>query len=146
MSQSTRFSVAIHLLVALALRDDRLTSEELAWSAGTNASMVRRILGSLARAGLVASIAGPTGGAEIAKDPRRIALVDVLRAVDLQPPSGVHSPNPECPLGSILDVPLTRVFAEAEEAAEAVLEHKTVHDIAVMARRRIGRAPRKRGS
>lgn len=140
MSRSTRFSVAIHILVALALRKERLNSDELAWSIDTNPSMVRRILGSLGKAGLVVSQAGPSGGAEIAKDARRISLLDVLRAVELKPSSGVHAPNPECPLGAVLDEPLCAVLGEAERASERVLAQKTIDDVARMARRRIARA------
>jgi len=139
MAQSTRFSVSIHILVALALRTERLNSEALAWSIGTNPSMVRRILASLNRAGLVSSHAGPAGGAQLAKDARRISLLDVLQAVELKPPSGVHTPNPECPLGAVLDEPLAAVLDEAEDAAERVLAHKTVHEVAQLARRRIAR-------
>ncbi len=140
MSQSTRFSVAIHILVALTLRKaDRLTSEELAWSIDTNASMVRRILTSLNRAGLVSSHAGPAGGAVLDKDPKRISLLDVLLAVELKPSSGVHTPNPECPLGAVLEEPLCAVLTEAEKASQRVLSQKTVREVATTIGRRVGR-------
>lgn len=141
MSQSTRFSVAIHILVSLTLqrRDERLNSESLAWSIDTNPSMVRRILASLNRAGLVSSTAGPAGGSKLAKDPRRITLMDVLQAVELKPSSSVHAPNPECPLGAVLDEPLSAVLGEAEKASQRVLAQKTIYGVAQMARRRIAR-------
>ncbi len=142
MSQSTRFPVAIHILVSLALLTERLSSESLAWSIDTNPSRVRRILMSLNRAGLVTSQAGAAGGAKLAKDPRRITLLDVLHAVELKPSTGVHTPNPECPLGAILGEPLQAVLEEAEQAAERVLAQKTVYEIAEKARKRIARRAR----
>ncbi len=145
MPQSTRFPVAIHILIALTLRTDRLNSEDLAWSVDTNPSMVRRILASLNRAGLVTSQAGAAGGATIAKDPRQITLLDVLQAVELKPSIGVHTPNPECPLGAILGEPLQAVLDEAEGAAEQVLAESTVYDVAQIAQRRIARRAKKPG-
>ena len=139
MPRSTRFPVAVHILVSLALRPERLNSEELAWSVDTNASMIRRILGSLARAGLVTSQSGAAGGAELAVDPKQIRLLDVLRAVELKPAVGVHTPNPECPLGAILEDPLQEVLDAAEAASERVLAQKTVYEVAQEARRRIAR-------
>ena len=140
--QSTRFSVAVHILVSLAL-SGRLNSEELAWSIDTNASMVRRILASLKKSGLVDSRAGPDGGAEIARDPKRITLLEVLHAVELKPATGVHRPNRECPLGAVIDAPLAAVLAEADQASEQVLDQKTVHDVARTVRRRIVQRARK---
>ena len=144
MPQSTRFSVATHILVSLALRTDRLNSEALAWSVDTNPSMVRRILASLNRAGLVASQTGAAGGVTIAKDPKRITLLDVLHAVELKPSIGVHTPNPECPLGAILGEPLQGVLDEAEAASEQVLAENTVYEVARVARRRIAERANKR--
>lgn len=135
--QSKRFSVAIHILVALTLRKQRLSSEQLAWSIGTNPSMVRRILGMLTKAGLVSSHSGPAGGADLARDPRKVDLLQVLRAVELRPSTGVHSPNPKCPLGAVLAQPLGKVLQGAERASEEVLAQTTVHAVAQMARRRI---------
>ena len=143
MPQSTRFPVAIHILVSLSLQTDRLNSESLAWSIDTNPSMVRRILASLNRAGLVSSQAGAAGGATIAKDPRRITLLDVLHAVELKPSIGVHTPNPKCPLGAILGEPLQAVLDEADEAAEQVLAQQTVYQVAQKARKRIARRGRR---
>ena len=143
MFQSTRFPAAVHILVSLTLRTDRLNSVQLAWSVDTNPSMVRRILVSLNRAGLVASQTGAAGGARLALDPRRITLLDVLRAVELKPAVGVHTPNPECPLGAILGEPLQALLDEADRARERVLAQKTVYQIAQKARARIASRARK---
>ncbi len=144
MARSTRFAVAIHILVSLGLRDERLSSEGLAWSIDTNPSMVRRILGSLKKAGLVHSQPGAAGGAELAADPARITLLDVFRAVALSPASGVHRANPECPLGAVIDEPLRAVLDEAARASEQVLASKTLLEVSEAVRRQIVRRARKK--
>jgi Rrf2 family protein len=145
MSRNTQFPVAIHILVALTLRDEWLNSEALAWSIGTNASLVRRLLLPLNRAGFITSRPGPTGGVKLAQDPRDISLLEVLRAVEVRSSLSVHEPNPECPLGAILGGTLRTVLDEAEEAAERVLASKNVHEVAQEARREIARRAKKSG-
>lgn len=148
MSRNTRFPVAVHILVALALRDETLSSGALAWSIDTNASLVRRILGALKEAGLVQSRTGPKGGVRLAREPRRIPLLRVLEAVEVAPSAlSLHAPNPECPLGAIIEDPLTAVLQEAEDAARRVLAARTVDDVARQARKLIvRRAKGKRSS
>lgn len=144
MPQSTRFPVALHILISLTLRPDEwMNSESLAWSINTNASMVRRILSSLGRAGLVTSQAGISGGAKLALDPDRITLLDVYRAVHLKPKLGVHAPNEKCPLGAVLEEPLRAILDETDAAAERVLSEKTISEIAELARKRIVKRARK---
>jgi len=62
MNQSTRFSVAVHVAVLLAGGACRSqTSAAIARSVNTNPVVVRRVLGSLAAAGLVVSERGAAG-------------------------------------------------------------------------------------
>ena len=143
MSKSTRFPVAVHILVALVTkRTEWLNSESLAWSIGTNASMVRRVLAALKRAGLVACQAGIAGGATLAIHPERITLLDVYQAVKLKSNIGVHKPNPECPMGAVIDGPLQAGLDESEEAVNGVLSGKTIAGVTeetvqrIVARRR----------
>ena len=130
MSQSTRFPVGVHILVALVTkRTEWLNSESLAWSIGTNASMVRRILAALNRAGLVTCQAGVAGGAKLAKPPEQITLLDVYQAVKLKSNVGVHTPNPECPMGAVIGGPLQAILDETEEAVNRVLSGKTIAEV-----------------
>lgn len=138
MSQSTRFPVAVHILVALATkRSEWLNSESLAWSIDTNASMVRRILSALGLAGLVTSQAGVAGGAKLAKDTEEITLLDVYQAVKLKSKVGVHTPNPKCPMGAIIAEPLQDLLNETEQAMHQVLAAKTIAEFSDDTVRRI---------
>ena len=82
MAANSRFAMATHILTALAVEDDKLSSTYLADSLNTNPVVVRRILSELAKAGLLETEAGRAGGARLAKKPEAISLYDVYAAVD----------------------------------------------------------------
>ena len=88
-----------------------------------------------------------TRGAEFSESsdrgPKRITLLEVLHAVELKPATGVHRPNRKCPLGAVIDAPLAAVFAEADQAAEQVLDQKTLYDVARTVQRRIAQRARR---
>jgi len=62
----------------------------------------------------------------IALDAERITLLDVYRAVKLKSNIGVHTPNPECPMGAIIAEPLQAVLDETEAAVNLVLSGNTI--------------------
>jgi len=132
MSRATRFSVAVH---ALALIDhfggERISSDLIAGSVGTNASFVRRILAMLSHAGLVKSSAG-VAGAHLARPPGKITLLDVYHAVDMEDEHrlAVHDePNPRCAVGRHIQGALDAAIGPAEEAFEAQLKRRTLADV-----------------
>ena len=82
-SVSSRFAVAIHIVAAVALYpNERVTSEFLASSIGTNPVVVRRISKMLADAGLIRVRAG-VGGAELTRPLQQkdgsVVVPEVLR-------------------------------------------------------------------
>jgi len=105
-----------------------MTSDQIAFSIGTNAVVVRRILGELSRAGLVHSQVGKAGGTQMARSPEHIDLYEVYRAVD---DAGVFAHperpgNPACPVGRCMHGLLEDVFAHAERAVETALRRQTI--------------------
>lgn len=129
---NSRFAVAVHILTLLEQGGgEPLASEYVAGSVNTNASLVRRLLGSMARAGLTTSQFGAGGGALLARPADRITLGDVYRAVDEGGLFGMHreGPNLACPVGRhIQDALETRITA-AERALEAELDRTTIADL-----------------
>ncbi len=130
---NSRFAIALHVLTFLALAgDEPTTSEYIAGSVSTNPVVIRRILGELRRAGLVTAQRGVGGGANLARPPSRITLLDVYRAMAeadlfaLHP----HSPNPHCTCGGNIQPVLRGVFGAAESAVEDVLAGITVAQMA----------------
>lgn len=132
MTRSSRFSTAVHILTLLAMqKEEPVTSDYVASSVNTNPVVIRRLLRKLAEAGLVSSCPGSAGGSRLARDPRRITLLDAYAAVESGELFGEHSqePNPKCPVGrNIVEVLEPRIHA-AESAAAASLKKTTIADL-----------------
>jgi Rrf2 family protein len=129
MNVSTRFTVALHILTLLASSPgEALTSEYIAGSVNTNPVVVRRLLGTLRRAGIVSSQPGNGGGWELATKPGKLTLRDVRRAVNEGSPFSMHSqlPNPRCPVGKNIQQVLGPVYDRAERIMEDNLSHTTI--------------------
>jgi Rrf2 family protein len=129
---NTRFAVAVHILTLLQSQPNEPTSSELiAGSVGTNASLIRRLLSGLAAAGLTTSQMGAGGGALLARPAKTITLADVYRAVvdgaDVFP---MHdTPSARCEVGRNIKFVLEGHIEGAERAMLAELERTTIADL-----------------
>ena len=133
MPTSSRFAVAVHVLALLARAcDEPCKSEQLASSVNTNPVVIRRVLCSLARAGLVTSQTGASGGTRLARPAREITLSEVYRAVEPRVIFAPHRqpPNPKCPVGVNIEAVLQNVLAEVDGAVDAALGQLTVEGVA----------------
>jgi Rrf2 family protein len=129
MNVSTRFTVALHILTLLASTPgEALTSEYIAGSVNTNPVVVRRLLGTLRKVGIVSSQPGNGGGWELAKSPAKLTLRDVRRAVNEGSPFSMHNrtPNPQCPIGKNIQQALGPVYDQAERVMEENLSQTTI--------------------
>lgn len=129
---SSRVAVAVHVLAYLAWRrDEPVTSERMAGSVNTNAVVVRRIMGSLRNAGLVSVQPGVGGGAQLAREPQDITLLDVYHAVEEKEELfALHAdPCRHCDIGSNIRQVLQGVFCEAHQAMQGVLGQVTIADV-----------------
>jgi len=129
MTHSSRFTVAIHTLTLLAYcGPEPQTSEFIAGSVTTNPVVIRRLLSSLRAAGLVASQGGPGGGWQLLREPGAITLGQIFRVVEGSALFPMHAsePNPQCPVGRIIQAALTRIFQGAEQAMLAQLDRTTI--------------------
>ena len=130
---NSRFAVAVHILTVLEQgRGEPVTSEVIAGSVNTNPSLVRRLLGLLAKAGLATSRMGTGGGALLARPASEITLRDVYRAVDEEGEVfAMHRerPSPACPVGRNIQAVLERRFDDAARALEAELDRTTIADL-----------------
>ena len=92
LSQTTEY--ALRLVVQLAGQPGRpLTIPELARATRIPEGYLAKVLRQLARAGLVRSQRGPSGGSSLAGRPQDISVLDVVQAVD--PLKRIET----CPLG-----------------------------------------------
>ena len=146
---NSRLTVAAHVLGIIAHLEREegrgATSEELAESVGTNAVVIRRVLGQLKAAGLVHSRRGAGGGSVLGRDPREITLRAVYEAVQEEGCGliGRHAGalGEHCPVAPVIAHYLDELYVEAEEALKRTLASVTVDAMSreVMARVRRGR-------
>ena len=135
MQISSRFTIATHMLIVLALegKKQKLTSDILAGSVGVNPVIIRKTLSQLKNAGLI-GVARGTGGAEIAKDLKNISLLDVYSAVECLGKSGQlfsfhDKPNPECPIGKNIHNVLDSRLEAIQKAMEAELAQTSLAEV-----------------
>src|SRR5690348_9245572 len=118
MAHNSSFAVAVHVMALLAWIDDEpAKSDYIAGSVNTNPVVVRRILGALARAGLVTSQTGGAGGSRLTRAAEQISLLEIYQAVDEGCIFALHqSPSATCPVARDIQPALTGVMDRAETA------------------------------
>ncbi|MBB3108346.1 DNA-binding IscR family transcriptional regulator [Paenibacillus phyllosphaerae] len=134
MSISSRFSVAVHILTLLDYtKDQRISSEFIAGSVNTNPVVIRRIMGQLSKAGLIATSPG-VAGASLTREANAITLLDVYLAVQQEQRDelfAIHDkPNPLCQVGRGIQGALETSFAKAQYAMEQELARTTIAELA----------------
>ena len=135
MSDSQRFPVAAHALAYLAHKGayapaQAAPSAVLAASVPTNPVVVRRVTSMLAKAGLIGSRPGASGGSWLLKQPHEIRLDEVLRAVNGcahlgSPPAGAKG----CPVSEHIPRQVAKALTAADQAAGQALSKITIADL-----------------
>lgn len=143
MQISSRFTIATHMLIIIALRgkESKVTSDFLAASVGINPVIIRKTLSQLKKAELI-SVARGTGGAEIIKDLEDISLLDVYQAVECLGKKGQlfsfhDNPNPDCPVGANIHRVLDEKLDKIQEAMEEELSQTSLARVVADAESRI---------
>ena len=133
MQISSRFTLAIHILSALEIGNDKVcTSEVIAASIQNNPVVVRRIMGMLKKAELVDVNIG-FGGAYLIKPVQDITLFDVYKAVEVVDDEKLfqihENTNQECVIGANIQNVLALILPKAQSAMEDVLRSYTMEDV-----------------
>jgi Rrf2 family protein len=132
MLSNSRYTVAIHILTLLAYNEaEALTSEFIASSVNTNPVVIRRILASLRKAGIVSSQGGPGGGWCLAERPEQVTLRHIYRIMNPDALFPLHpaEPNQNCPVGRSIQELLTKRFVVAQRALEDSLGAASIADL-----------------
>lgn len=112
--------------------DQKMTSDFMALSIGTNPVIVRKMLQQLKAAGLI-EVARGTGGVTVKRPLDEITFLDVYRAVECTPDKEMfhfhENPNPECPVGSNIHRVLDKRLLEVQRAMEEKLSEMTLADV-----------------
>lgn len=133
MRINTRFTVAVHMLALIQLNHAQpSTSELMALSVGTNPVVIRQLMSSLKKAGLIETQSG-VPGCKLSRPQEDISLLDIYRAVQKDPNSSLFdfhpTPNPMCPVGRNIEDALDEPLFIAQTALENALEGYTLRDI-----------------
>ncbi len=148
MQISSRFTIAIHMLIAIdVLKDDfKITSDLLASSVHTNPVVIRRISEQLKAAGLIEVQRGH-GGTSLKKKPKDITLLDIYKAVDCVEDGDLFrfhdEPNPLCPVGRNIHTVMDGKLIKMQEALENEMARTTLADVIKETKQLIAKEKRK---
>jgi len=133
MAANSLLASAVQALCVVAWRGaEGANAELLARSLDTNPVVVRRILKTLERSGLVHLRPGRHGGVALSRSPADISLEEIYRAVE---PNGAlfalrERGNPRCPVQKAMARALPPLFQAADEAVAEVLRRTTLDTLA----------------
>lgn len=133
MQISSRFTMAIHMFACIdTFSDQKMTSNFMAGSIGTNPVVIRKLLQQLKAAGLV-EVSRGTGGVTITRPLDQITFLDVYRAVECTPDEELfhfhENPNIKCPVGRNIHQVLDSRLLEVQKAMEEKLAGMTLADV-----------------
>ena len=132
MAKNVQFSIAVHVMAGLAYGCGQgVTSSHLASSVNTSPSFVRRVLAKLSKAGLVKTATGKAGACWLAKDAKKISLLDIYKAVDAPEAIAIHSYKEQkgCPVSCQIKTALEHALGKTQKAMEASLRQISVAEI-----------------
>lgn len=132
MAANSQFAIAVHILTVLAKEGEGnfVKSERIADSVNTNPVVIRRLLGDLNQANLVASHTGANGGTRLAKCPKQINLADVHKAISCGKTFALHrQTNDDCPIGKNIQCVLGKLQIEINDVVEAKLAQFSLQNV-----------------
>ena len=139
-SVNTQFSIAVHVLAAIAHYERAFTSKILAGSVNANPVFVKRILVKLSKAKLVKTTVGKSGGYDLARSPKSISLLDIYSAVN--PPSAfaIHTypKSKGCVVSCNIKEVMSDVLVGTQEAVDRDLRRTTLADVVSKIRSKSG--------
>ena len=134
MQISSRFTIAVHtiILIETMKNEMKVTSDLIASSVNVNPVVIRRILQQLKAAGIVKVKRG-SGGADLARSPEDITLLDVYNAVEsIEDGQLFHfheNPNEMCPVGRNIHKIMDERLLEIQKAMEDKMRSMKVSDV-----------------
>ena len=134
MQISMKCSIAIHCLIFIyeAKGIAKVTSNLLAESTGCNPVIIRNIISSLKKAGLI-SVARGTGGAELCMQPSEITLYQIYNALEpdgLSSLIGIHPcKDRKCPVAQNIQKVLQSPYQKIEDSIKETMKNITLQSM-----------------
>ncbi len=121
-----RFKIAVHSIVWLAKSGRVLSSAIIANQVDSHATFLRRVMQSLATAGIVESRGGRDGGYVLMKKAEEITLGEIYVAVKAGQASEMALDVSVCKSAELLDAELEIILHEVEDQTISCLRNYTV--------------------
>jgi Rrf2 family protein len=135
MASNSRFAIAVHTLALMANHEETpLKSEFVACLVKTNPVVIRRLLPELAKAGLVETHSGASGGSRLIKKPEEISLWEIYQAVEQSAAFSVHTPSSEgeCKVSRNIESVLINIQNRVDKAVWQTLRGVTLAEVLQM--------------
>jgi Rrf2 family protein len=131
MGANTQFSIAVHVLAGLGVRGAAAPSRSLAHSVNACPSFVRRVMSKLAKADLVRTTTGKSGSCALAREPGKISLLEIYRAVEAPKAFAIHhyEAQRQCEVSCGIKPALQKVLDKTQSSLEASLRKMTLADV-----------------
>ena len=125
--------MAIHMFACIdTFSDQKMTSDFMAASIGTNPVIIRKLLQQLKAAGLIEVFRG-TGGVTITRPLNEITFLDIYKAVECAPDEQLfhfhENPNQQCPVGKNIHNVLDDRLHQVQKTMEDKLAAMTLADV-----------------
>lgn len=134
MQISSKFIIAVHLLAVIDYLGDneKVTSNILAKSIGSNPVIVRNVMGNLKESGII-DISQGKSGVLLTRKTNEITFYDVYKAVESVKEEGLfhfhENPNPECPIGSNIHKAMDIKLETIQQSMEEEMKKITIADV-----------------
>lgn len=131
MKRNSKVSVALHALIHLIKKAEPVTSEKLGECLATNPVVIRRVLGELKKADIVASEKGHGGGWVVTKDPKHITFYDIFESLNesLLPAPIVLGDDESCLIMETIANTMEEFLAEADTLLANKLKRISIDDV-----------------
>ncbi len=116
--------------IAGAYPDGTTSVREIAERQSVSAKYLESIVQPLKAAGLIRAVRGMHGGYELTRPPEQISLAEVFRALEGSPAPVPCVDDPSL-CGMVEGCPTRDTWVDVKEAIEAVLEGRTLSDLAL---------------
>ena len=130
----SKFTIAVHLLAVIDYLGDneKVTSNILAKSIGSNPVIVRNVMGNLKESGII-DISQGKSGVLLTRKTNEITFYDVYKAVESVKEEGLfhfhENPNPECPIGSNIHKTMDIKLETIQQSMEEEMKKITIADV-----------------
>lgn len=135
MATNSRFAIAVHTLALMADYENKpMKSETIACFVKTNPVVIRRLLPELAKANLVETQPGASGGSRLTRKPNEISLWEIYQAVESSAAFAVHQPSTEgeCSVSRNIEGVLINIQNRVDKAVWQTLRCVTLAEVLQM--------------